>query len=55
VGQAAQGTQEIARNISGVATAARNTSAGASEMQRSVSTLTEVSNQLDELIAKFSV
>ncbi|MFN9432567.1 MAG: methyl-accepting chemotaxis protein [Acidobacteriota bacterium] len=55
VGQAAQGTQEIARNISGVATAARNTSAGASEMQRSVTTLTEVSNQLDELIAKFSV
>jgi methyl-accepting chemotaxis protein len=55
VGQAAQGTQEIARNISGVASAARNTSAGAADMQRSVSTLSGVSQQLDELIARFSV
>jgi len=54
VAQAAQGTTEIARNISGVATAARNTSSGAAEMQQSVSTLTKVSNELDELVAKFA-
>ncbi len=55
VGQAAQGTQEIARNIAGVAAAARNTSSGAAEMQRSVNTLTEVSTQLDELVARFAM
>lgn len=54
VGQAAQGTSEIAKNISGVATAARNTSAGAALMQQSVATLTQVSNELDELVAKFA-
>lgn len=54
VGQAALGTTEIARNIAGVATAARNTSAGAAEMQQSVALLTQVSNELDELVSKFA-
>jgi CheY-like chemotaxis protein len=47
-------TNEISRSFSGFASAAPNTSSGASELQQSVAMQTKVSNERDELVAKFS-
>lgn len=51
--EAATGTSEIARNIQGVADAARNTSAGASQTQTAARDLAQMATSLIELVSKF--
>ncbi len=53
--EAAFGTGEIARNISGVAEAARNTSAGAHQTQVSAALLSKLASELSSLVARFKV
>jgi methyl-accepting chemotaxis protein len=55
VGQAAKGTGDIAKNITGVALAARETTTGAAEMQKSAVALNALAGELQGLVAKFSV
>lgn len=51
--QAATGTQEIAQNITGVATAAQSTSQGATDTQSSAQEMSNIANQLKELVGMF--
>ena len=51
--EAARGTSEIARNIAGVADAARNTSEGAHKTERTSSDLARAAKQLSALVAHF--
>jgi methyl-accepting chemotaxis protein len=53
VGEAAKGTTEIAQNISGVATAAKSTSAGASESQKASGELARMATTLQKLVSQF--
>ena len=53
VGEAAKGTTEIAQNISGVATAAKSTSAGASESQKASGELARMATALQKLVSQF--
>jgi methyl-accepting chemotaxis protein len=50
---AAEGSEQITRNIEGVAQAARGTSTGAQELQKSGSELAEMAAQLRTLVAQF--
>ena len=51
--EAARGTSEIARNIAGVAEAARNTSQGAHRTERTSGDLARAAKQLSELVEHF--
>ncbi len=51
--EAARGTSEIARNIAGVADAARNTSEGAHKTERTSGDLARAARQLSALVAHF--
>ncbi len=53
--EAAYGTGEIARNISGVAEAARNTSTGAHQTQTAAALLSKLAAELSGLVARFKV
>jgi len=53
LGEAASGTSEIARNIMGVAEAARNTSEGAHHTQESAADLVRMAGDLKQLVARF--
>ena len=55
VAEAAAGSTEIASNISGVATAAQNTTQGVVEAQRAVEELTRMSAELQSLASRFQV
>lgn len=55
VGEAAKGTGDIAKNITGVALAARETTTGAAEMQKSAVALNALAGELQGLVAKFTV
>jgi methyl-accepting chemotaxis protein len=54
VTQAAQGVEEIARNISGVAVAAKDTTKGATETQRASEDLNRIATRLQAVVSKFS-
>ena len=54
VAEAANGSAEITNNISGVATAAQSTSAGAADAQRSALALGDMATQLRSLVSKFT-
>ncbi len=51
--EAAKGTGEIAGNISGVATAAKNTSQGVVQVQQSAKTVHEMAQGLKEMVSHF--
>ena len=51
--EAAKGTTDISHNIAGVAEAARSTSAGASETQKSAQALEQMAADLQGLVAQF--
>ncbi|MDX2037893.1 MAG: methyl-accepting chemotaxis protein [Isosphaeraceae bacterium] len=53
VGEAANGASEIARNIQGVADAARHTSQGSQQTQSSAADLSRMAAALSELVARF--
>ncbi len=53
--QAAQGSGEIALNITGVAQAARSTTEGASDTQRAADELSRIASGLHKLVAQFKV
>jgi methyl-accepting chemotaxis protein len=53
LGEAAKGSAEIARNITGVAEAARNTTEGASGTKSSADELSHVALDLQKLVARF--
>jgi methyl-accepting chemotaxis protein len=53
--EAARGSAEIARNIAGVAAAAQSTTDGASNTQQAARALSEMSNQLQQLVGAFRV
>ena len=53
--EASTGATEIARNIQGVADAARNTSAGAHQTQSSARLLSKMASDLSSLVARFKV
>jgi methyl-accepting chemotaxis protein len=55
VGDAAKGSEEITRNIEGVAQAARGTSTGAQELQKSGNELAEMAAQLRTLVEQFKI
>jgi len=55
VSEAAKGTTEIARNITGVATAAQNTTDGALQTQKAAVALSEMAQTLQGLIGQFKV
>lgn len=55
VSEAAKGTTEIARNITGVATAAQNTTDGALQTQKAAVALSEMAQALLNLIGRFKV
>jgi methyl-accepting chemotaxis protein len=55
VAEAATGSEEIALNISGVATAAGTTSEGVTQTQRAAEELSSLSVDLGELIGRFKV
>jgi methyl-accepting chemotaxis protein len=53
VTEAAKGSGEVAKNITGVATAAQSTSAGAGDSQKAAQQLAKMSTELRELVAQF--
>jgi methyl-accepting chemotaxis protein len=53
VGEAAKGSAEIARNITGVAAAARNTTEGASNTKGSADELARIALDLQKLVSQF--
>ncbi len=53
VGEAANGSGEITKNIAGVAEAAQSTSHGAGDSQKAAHELAKMSNELRELTARF--
>jgi len=52
--EAVKGSSEIAQNITGVAQAAQSTTAGASDTQRAAKALSEMANQLQTLVSRFT-
>jgi methyl-accepting chemotaxis protein len=55
VNEAAKGSGEVAKNISGVAQAAQSTSTGAGDSQKAALELARMSTELRELVAQFKV
>ena len=55
VNEAARGAGEIANNISGVAEAAQNTTAGANDTQGAAKALAEMAAQLQSLVGRFKI
>jgi methyl-accepting chemotaxis protein len=55
VGEAAQGSGEITKNIAGVAEASQNTARGATDTQKAVQQLVEMSAQLSSLVGQFKI
>jgi methyl-accepting chemotaxis protein len=55
VSEAAKGSGEVAKNITGVASAAQNTSNGATESNKAAQTLSQMSTELRELVGQFKV
>jgi len=55
VTEAAKGSGEVTKNISGVATAAHSASLGAAESQKSTQELALMSTELRELVGQFKV
>ncbi len=55
MGDAAQGTKEIASNVASVATAAKDTSAGASQAEQSARDLGKMSGELERLMQQFKL
>ena len=55
VSSAAEGSSEIARNIRGVADAARHTSQGTSDTQKAAAELTRMASELQRMISLFRV
>jgi methyl-accepting chemotaxis protein len=53
VTEAAKGSGEVAKNITGVATAAQSTTAGAGDSQKAAQQLAKMSTELRELVAQF--
>lgn len=53
VGVAANGTEAIASNIAGVATAAKSTTKGATETQRAAAELSRMAAQLQSIVGKY--
>jgi methyl-accepting chemotaxis protein len=53
IGEAALGSAEIARNITGVATAARNTTEGAGNTKASADELARIATDLQKLVSQF--
>jgi len=53
VTEAAKGASEIAKNIIGVAEAAKNTAQGAGDSQKAAQQLTQMSNELRQLVDQF--
>jgi methyl-accepting chemotaxis protein len=54
VTEAAKGVDDIAKNISGVATAAKNTTQGASDTKTASQELSKMANRLQSAVAKFT-
>jgi methyl-accepting chemotaxis protein len=54
VNEAAQGVNDIAKNIGGVATAARNTTQGANDTKTASLELSEMAARLQAAVAKFT-
>ena len=54
VNEAAQGINDIAKNIGGVATAARNTTQGANDTKTASLQLSEMAARLQAAVAKFT-
>lgn len=55
LGQAAKGTEDVVRNISGVAVAAEHTSAGAGGSLESAQQLAKMANDLGDLVGRFQL
>ena len=55
VSEASNSTEDIARSISGVATASRRTSEGVQESQDASSALARMSADMQELVSRFRV
>jgi len=55
VADAASGSGEIARNITGLAEAAKSTSQGAAELDRAASDLDLMASELEQMVKKFSI
>jgi methyl-accepting chemotaxis protein len=55
VGEAAQGSGEITKSIAGVAEASQNTARGATETQKAVEQLVEMSSHLRGLVRQFKI
>jgi methyl-accepting chemotaxis protein len=53
--EAAKGTGEIARTISGVAQAAQHTTSGANDTQKSAGDLSRMASQLQRLVSRFRI
>ena len=53
IGEAANGSGEITKNIVGVAEAAKSTSHGAGDSQKAAHELAQMSSELKELTARF--
>jgi methyl-accepting chemotaxis protein len=53
INEAARGAGEIANNISGVAEAARNTTAGAADTQGAAKALANMASQLQAQVSRF--
>jgi len=53
VTEAAKGSGEVAKNITGVATAAQSTTAGAGDSQKAAQQLAKMSSELRELVGQF--
>jgi methyl-accepting chemotaxis protein len=54
VSEAAQGVNDIAKNIVGVATAARNTTQGANDTKTASVELSEMAARLQSAVSRFS-
>lgn len=55
ISEAALGSSEIARNIAGVADAARNTTAGANDSQNAAAELARLASELQALVSDFNM
>ena len=55
VGEAAEGSVNIADNITGVADAARNTTESVLESQQAVSDLSQISKELSAVVGRFNI
>ena len=55
VGEAARGVADIAKNIGGVAVAAKNTTQGANDTQKALHELSQMSTRLQSVVSQFTV